>query len=108
MKAEHVAELFPLVQSVWCELYKPSRRGGFERMDRGKRRGKREVPEMEKPTEKDFIKRRRTAVAAVVMAANPGGGPVGVETAVELCGDAWTEKHTGEQMFNARKHRSRQ
>ena len=108
MKAEQLPGLMPKATEVWGELYPPCRNGGFNRIDQGKSRTVLMPEKPEKPTERDFIKRRRLATSLATEAgAASHAPPAESEAGTALCGDAWTSRHSTECEFNRRKEHGR-
>lgn len=95
------------VWRVWDAHFKAARRGGFDRIDIGRLRAKRQVAggpgAPPKLCEQGFLKRRRADVAKRVT-PDVGKQPLRAE---DLPQGAWTEGHVREREFQHKKRRAR-
>jgi hypothetical protein len=95
------SEVFTLVSVVWQELYGDVRRTAqrLPRSDKGALRKVRTDDNPDVPSEKEWLKRRRTAVSALL--TTPPAKTVCKE---DLGDDVWTGAHDKEVLFNTKKH----
>ncbi len=95
------SEVFTHASAVWRELYGDVRRTAQRptRTDKGSVRKVKTDDSPGVPSEKEWLKRRRTAVSALL--TTPPAKTVRKE---ELGDDVWTRAHDKEVLFNTKKH----